>query len=150
MSSRFGGSVFYDYHRLFSARAAMFMQQHNILLDWSHRDTKLFCSLFAGHRALTCNTCNSPAHSSNFCPLLAQARPLQGPYNSSATNTLVPILPVTMSDKSKDKKGRPRVHYMQREICNDFNEGNCKRNECRFLHVCSKCKQSSHGVTKCN
>ena len=45
MSSCFGIG-FYDYHRAFSAKAASFLLYHQVKVDWSHRDTKLFTTIF--------------------------------------------------------------------------------------------------------
>ena len=34
-------------------------------------------------------------------------------------------------------------------FCFDFNKHSCARKNCRYLHKCSKCKQSGHGAFKC-
>ena len=68
MSQRFGGVAFYEYHRAFSAKSAALLLNHNVKLDWSKRDTTLFCSIFSGLRANACTICASVAHSSEFCP----------------------------------------------------------------------------------
>jgi hypothetical protein len=33
--------------------------------------------------------------------------------------------------------------------CNDWNRGNCRRTECRFLHECSSCSSSDHPAAEC-
>jgi hypothetical protein len=68
MSQHFGGVAFYEYHRAFSAKSAALLLNYNIKLDWSRRDTTLFCSIFSGLRANACTICTSVAHSSEFCP----------------------------------------------------------------------------------
>lgn len=35
MSTRYGGSAFYEYHKQFSARSAVHLKYHNIPVDWS-------------------------------------------------------------------------------------------------------------------
>ena len=34
IASRIEGTVFYEYHKAFSAQAAALIQQHNMKLDW--------------------------------------------------------------------------------------------------------------------
>ncbi len=67
MSSRFGGTGFYDYHRAFSAKAASYLLNHRIKVDWSQRDTKLFTTIFSGQRPAGCRYCSSFMHTSDFC-----------------------------------------------------------------------------------
>ena len=60
MSSQFTGFTFYEYHKQFSARAAAWWAR-GVRVDWSKRDMKLYCSLFAGQRANACAICTSLA-----------------------------------------------------------------------------------------
>ena len=70
MSTRYGGTTFYEYHKQFPSNAAALLQQRNIRVDRSKRDNKLFCSLFAGHKVLACSICQQ-FHAEQFCPLQA-------------------------------------------------------------------------------
>ena len=47
MASRYGGHGFYEYHKLFSARAAAHLKYHNVPVDWSVQNNTLFCNIFA-------------------------------------------------------------------------------------------------------
>ena len=58
----------YDCHKTFSARSAAMLACHIIKIDWSTRDTTLFCSIFAGHKANACSLCNSLSHTTVFSP----------------------------------------------------------------------------------
>ena len=69
MATDFGAGTFYEYHKMFSARAATLLLNHNVKLDWSVRDNDMYCKLFAGRRAIACGICSSMAHSTDFCPL---------------------------------------------------------------------------------
>lgn len=61
-------SVTYDYHRSFSAKAAVIFGQHQVVTVWSRVDTELFCSHFAGLRSPVCATCQSSSHTAYWCP----------------------------------------------------------------------------------
>ena len=72
MATRYGGTTFYEYHKAFSARAAAMLEQRNIKIDWSVRDNKLFCSLFAGSRIVACEICSSISHPTELCAQLVR------------------------------------------------------------------------------
>ena len=138
IASKIEGTSFYEYHRAFSARSAVLIQQQNVKVDWGVRDNGLFCSLFVGQKANVCSLCGSGAHLSNFCPLLA---------NQKLSNQQFPrgIGP----DRQSDIQGRPRVSIGHQEICNNFNsERGCSRPYCKFLHSCLFCK-GSHARMAC-
>lgn len=138
MAHKFGGNTFYDYHRAFSARAAAMLQSYNVKIDWSTKDTNLFCMTFAGHTTVSCNRCASKSHTSNMCPLIGDTPLANGRFTSKANS------------RFQDEKGRPRVRHDGREICNNFNgEAGCFRSGCNFLHACSLCKKQSHSALGC-
>lgn len=57
MSWWFGGYVFYEYHKAFSARASAILLNQNIKIDWLIRDSNLFCSSLQVTRpVLLCNS----------------------------------------------------------------------------------------------
>ena len=75
MATDFGGSLFYEYHKLFSAKAATVLHNNGIKLDWSIRDTDLYCRLCAGRRVNACTLCSSVvAHSTGMCPLASSLK----------------------------------------------------------------------------
>ena len=78
MSSQFGGSSFYEYHKAFAARAATLLLCYNQKVDWGKRDQALFCTIFAGHKANSCSICNSLGHATSFCPQTARDTSKQG------------------------------------------------------------------------
>ena len=51
MGIRYTGSGFYEYHRQFSAKAAAYLEQHNIKIDWSIRDNVLYTNVFTGQQS---------------------------------------------------------------------------------------------------
>ena len=130
IASKIEGTSFYEYHRSFSARAAVLIQQQNVKVDWGVRDNGLFCSLFVGQKANVCSLCGSVAHLSNFCPLLA---------NQKLSNQQFPR--GNGPDRQSYIQGRPRVSIGHQEICYNFNsERGCSRPYCKFLHSCLFCK----------
>lgn len=137
MSSRYGGGLFYDYHKAFSAKAATFLLNHNIKVDWSKRDTKLFTTIFSGQKIEPCKACGTVGHHQGFCPL---------DDNVEARKAKPTPTPMSMQNRAlftHDKQGRQRVRWGQGEICNHFNDPRgCHRQRCSFLHLCLKCKQA--------
>ena len=155
MSTRFGGTLFYEYHKSYSARAAALLQTYNVKVDWSLRDTRLYTSIFAGCRANACAVCHGMTHTTDFCPLTAYSNNSnqnnQKGFNSfkNGGNNQTKTQP-TYSNSTVDKQGRPRVRFQGKEICNNFNgEAGCARVECGFRHACLICKSPAHQAYKC-
>ena len=159
MAHDFGGFTFYEYHRMFSARAASLLQSYSTKLDWSYRDNDLFTKLFAGRRALACSICGSLAHDTGFCPLTQDANSqaysnpnhkqvrgntpgASGRYQSGARS---------QGSGDRDQHGRTRKYANGSELCNNFNEEGkgCTRNPCTYSHSCSMCYSSGHGKPSC-
>ena len=67
MATRYGGSGFYEYHHLFSLKAAANLRYNNIPVDWSVRDA-LFCNIFENLKPAACYNCASTSHTAAFCP----------------------------------------------------------------------------------
>lgn len=133
----FYGSKFYEYHKIFSAKAAAILREKKRKVDWSKRDRDILALISAGAQVTTCKLCNSVDHTTPFCHLqLRQTDPTQ---TESKTRN-----PFT------DRYGRPRFYHEGKEICNNFNGfKGCPRPNCTFAHVCSKCKAASHSQNEC-
>ena len=132
MASKYGGSAFYTYHKLFSAKAAAHLRYQNIPVDWSIRNNTLFCDIFADQRPNSCSICQDVTHSSGFCPKLLTQGSERRP------------------ERNSDVYGRPKVYHLGKEVCNNFNgEKGCSRPRCNNLHVCLTCKQE-HPRYKCS
>ncbi len=135
IAMKFGGSVFYDYHRAFSARAAAMYTQHKIRINWGIRDNYIFSNVTAGRKVITCNYCNSLDHFSPQCPsnLFKKDQDMHQSHR----------------DRHSDKRGRPRLYHQGKEICNNFNsETGCKHEKCTHMHVCLSCKKE-HPKIQC-
>jgi hypothetical protein len=155
MASTFGGSAFYEYHKLFSARASALLETYNVKVDWSRRDTHLYTTVFAGRRANSCSVCMSIEHNTDFCPLTAYSSEEQhrkgGTSTLSVGNFQNSPRRNTINQAGLDARGRSRVTYQGKEICNNFNgELGCIRHNCKFLHACLICKASSHSSLRCS
>ncbi len=72
LAMTYGGTLFYEYHKSFSAKAAMYIQRFNQRLDWSVVDLALISRNFTSHRALSCSLCGSLAHTPSLCPRTAK------------------------------------------------------------------------------
>ncbi|KAL1277105.1 hypothetical protein QQF64_023778 [Cirrhinus molitorella] len=67
-NKRYGGTLFYEDHKSFSAKSASFISLHNFRLNWAVPDTELLVRHFGGHKILACAVCSSYGHSASFCP----------------------------------------------------------------------------------
>ena len=135
---RYGGSLFYEYHKAFSAKAANYLARFSTRLDWSCVDTELLVMFAGGHRALTCRLCNQVDHSAEVCPRSV----LPGGGESVSESEPRPLLPCPPAAEGPclDSHGREVVVFNDTPICNNFNENVCTFTSCRFSHVCSFCK----------
>ncbi|XP_069051374.1 uncharacterized protein [Lepisosteus oculatus] len=68
LSVRFEGSLFYDYHKQFSAKAAACLLQWNQRTYWGALDIELYCCTFAGIRLLRRSSRSAPAGLSMLAP----------------------------------------------------------------------------------
>ena len=141
------GSKFFEYHKLFSARSAEALRELNIKVDWSVRDNTLLNLIMAGTKTNSCSHCQSISHTSSFCPSQAQL-PQPQTMNSGRFWNRDSLSRVSTDG---DRYGRTRVSIDGREICNNFNAGNCFRRNCPNVHCCSKCRSATavHPAQSC-
>ena len=135
MGTRYPGSGFYEYHRQFSAKAAAYLEQHNIKIDWSIRDNILYTNIFTGQQASSCRLCHSLSHDTSFCEQTLHER-----YSRFDNKQI---------DKTSDMRGRAKQFFNGQEICNNYNGSKgCIRDRCNYSHVCLSC-HNSHPQRKC-
>ena len=143
MATKFPSSAFYEYHKAFSARAAALLLNNNVKVDWSVKDTSLFCSVFAGHRATACSICNSLLHQDRFFPQV-QNNTTSFNRNDRTYNS--------MNRESFTSYGnQQRVYHLGKEVCNNFNqrEVGCIWPGCTRVHVCARYKSKDHSALAC-
>ena len=109
----YGGTLFYEYHKSFSAKAAMFIQRFNQRLDWSTVDLALISRHFTGHQVLSCSICGSLAHSTALC--------------SQASTRL--------AYSGSSSRPAPQVNAQKTPVCFNCNEKLCKMCNCKYLHT---------------
>jgi hypothetical protein len=126
-NQRYGGTLFYEYHKSFSAKSASFILLFNSRLDWSVTDTELLVRHFGGAKTLICNICSAHGHSASFCP---KAFASQEPRAVHGADNVRPY--VSKKRYTSDRKGS--------NICNNFNESVCSFPQCKYDHICSFCK----------
>lgn len=139
--SNFYHTKFYDYHKMFSAKAAAILREKHIKVDWSKRDRDLLALVSAGVEVKACQSCNMVDHTTQFCPL----KSFHERSNSGQVSDK------TQNNKEKvDRQGRHRNFFEGHEICNNFNGSQgCFRNQCPLLHICARCKNQGHGAILC-
>ncbi|CAG2242115.1 unnamed protein product [Mytilus edulis] len=74
---------FYEYHKMFSAKCAVMLIQHNIKIDWSKGDSDLRNMVCAGSKINKCRKCHSTTHSTVMCSVQQQNFQPQRNSNSS-------------------------------------------------------------------
>jgi hypothetical protein len=142
LSSRFGHPYFYDYHRLFSQKAETLLQTRNILVDLSKRDHDIYFNVFSGLRPMVCELCRSPDHATSFCKKILDRNDLiekmlsnnLGRASDSAPSSILYSRRVLGSDDSKNDT---------RSTCKFYNGagfGKCIQPDCRFAHLCTRCR----------
>ena len=122
LSMSYGGTLFYEYHKSFSAKAALFIQKFNQRVDWSLVDLALISRHFTGHRSISCSICGSFSHQTNLC--------------SRASRSETKPEPQPQSHKVNN------YNWPNPSMCFRFNEEVCRYPNCKFLHACSFCGDS--------
>ena len=141
MANQFGGTRFYDYHKAFSAKAAALLHQRHVRVDWSIRDSGLFCTMFAGMKINVCGLCSSVNHGSDFCPLLVNPNFKKTNQGNAGNNRYQS----GGYSNAAQKKGHS---FQGMQLCINYNERSCSRQVCKFLHLCYECF-GPHPKSKC-
>ena len=146
MATDYGGTMFYQYHKQFSARAAALLLNHSVKVDWSIKDNDLYCKVFAGRRANSCDLCSSIAHSTEFCPLN-----LHQPKNQFLKRPITERSRSMTTTAYQSKRVKYDLMPSGQEICNNFNTKGCSRgSNCLYAHACMLCKSEMHSRAECN
>ena len=142
MGTSYGGKGFYEYHKQFSSKAAAYLKYYNTKVDWSLRNNRLFCNIFASHKPITCNLCHSTDHTAGFCPELLLEKN-QRSHKDNSQNAF-------SQNQTIDMYGRLKRFFQGKEICNNFNgERGCVRPACNRAHVCFTCNKE-HSQLSCS
>lgn len=136
LKSHFANDVFYTYHKVYSAKAAAYLQQFNIKVDWGIKDRDLVLNVAAGSKTLVCDLCKQMGHTSKFCSLSSEKS-----FGTFGTNTFGSKPGFKANSPLTDARGRQRITYNGKELCNNFNEqSGCTRPTCKMSHSCWNCK----------
>ncbi|XP_010774836.1 uncharacterized protein [Notothenia coriiceps] len=91
---KYGKSVYYQYHKSFSSKAALHLAHCNIRLDWSVLDTELLVMATGGQQVVSCISCGAQGHTSPLCPSVPLSGSSVFPTQYSGNNK--PNLPAGM------------------------------------------------------
>jgi len=139
MAAQYGGTLFYEYHKMFAAKAAAWMAK-GVLVDWGLVDTRIYTTVTSGYRSSSCGLCHSLCHLTDFCP--------QMKFQTSISIRPSPSHPYVRPDQLSGGQ----YQGSGRGICNNFNNSDiqCFRGKsCRFRHACLLCKSPGHGQFHC-
>ena len=131
LAMRYGGTLFYEYHKGFSAKAALYIQKFNRRLDWSVLNLDLVSRVFTGHMPRSCSVCGSLGHTVNMCPSTAFAPPVEAEGSAYSAST--------SGGQAGRRKVLPSSAGASTSLCITYNENVCRFANCRFLHACSFC-----------
>ncbi|KAL1252705.1 hypothetical protein QQF64_017398 [Cirrhinus molitorella] len=92
LNQRYGGTLFYEYHKSFSAKAASFISLYNSRLDWSVTDSELLIRHFGGQKAPVCLICSSHGHSASLCPKVHASRASPALHGVDPSNLALDLL----------------------------------------------------------
>ena len=112
--------------------------------DWAKIDPGVYATSFTNQGVASdgwCGTCKTMEHSKDSCPL----RPNSATQAQFGKRRAMAAIPTPK---------RQRVAGSVPHLCRDWNKlepyMSCSYGEsCRFLHVCSKCRQPDHAASKC-
>ncbi|XDV33697.1 hypothetical protein PO909_004007, partial [Leuciscus waleckii] len=131
LSLSFGGSHFYTYHKLFSAKCTACVTHWNQCPYWGALDLELYNRVFLGVQSLSCAICRSIIHSTSECPQTSPDLPTHpAPFQEKSTSHV---------PQSRNDRNQIFTSVSGRQVCNSFNSSGCNRQRCRFLHVCNFC-----------
>ncbi|KAK9519964.1 hypothetical protein VZT92_022654 [Zoarces viviparus] len=65
---KYARNIFYQYHKAFSSKAALYISQYNSRLDWSVLDTELLVMVAGGTQTVSCGSCWNSGHIAPLCP----------------------------------------------------------------------------------
>lgn len=136
------GPRFYTYHKMFTAKAAAAITEHNIVINWAKVDERLLNQIMHGTPSKACDLCNEFDHQTRFCERQKyQSVAMQDSPNAPRKSE--------MSERNRDKHGRTIARIGGKQICNNFNYSSCSRRDCPFIHACSKCNATDHSMNLC-
>ena len=140
MAAQYGGSLFYEYHKMFAAKAAAWMAK-GVLVDWGLVDTRIYTTVTSGYRSRSCGLCHSLCHLTDFCPqlkLLTSSSIRRSTYH-----------PYVCPDHHPGGQNQDRG----RDICKNVNSSDtrCLRGiSCHFRHACLVCQRPGPGCSECD
>ena len=119
-------------------------------MNWSVMNTSLFNICFG----MICQVCLSESHTTERCP--RRVVPLGNTLTYSAAIQSDSWLPHgAVWPHPSHSSAYHGVSHQQApiEICRLFNARNgnrCRFPQCRFAHICSRCKLGGHGASQCS
>ncbi|XP_029927907.1 uncharacterized protein LOC115373572 [Myripristis murdjan] len=111
LNLRYGKNIFYQYHKGFSSKAALYIAQANIRLNWSVLDTELLVMLVGGAQAVACKNCGNTGHSESLCPLVPFF-PQERSAFPAANNE-----PSSLQKEKTDSRGRKQLQGRAPPLC---------------------------------
>ena len=116
-------------------------------LNWSVINTSLFNLCFGGRarRRAICQLCLSKHHTAERCPRQVVALGNTLTYTAAIHSEGIPP-----HSQSAPLIARPNQSPF--EICRLYNARNgsrCRFPQCKYAHICSRCRGSGHGAAQC-
>ena len=131
--ARIYGGKFYEYHKIFSQKCAVALEQGK-KVNWAEKDKNLLQMIIGGTQCNSCHICKEVSHTTQFCPQNVKQFAAQSKYyNPFGT---------ARADNSSVSQNKL--------ICHFFNNQGCKKEKCFYSHICKNCGSISHGLKQCS
>ena len=149
-SREFEGPAWVLYDRAFRRQAEATRD-----LSWSKINPSLFNLCFTGRarRRLLCHTCLGEGHTADTCAEATWQWPVGVvPPPTRPPLALTPLQPAGQRRNPRQFSLDQSHRSSQVEICRLFNHkqgSRCSFKPCRYVHICSTCRESGHGAGSC-
>ena len=140
-SRNYEGLAWVNYDTLYRRRAAA-----TNCRSWSQINPSLFplCFTGKGQNSQQCDLCGDTSHRAEDCTIVAESEP----DLASRLRTLESrLLTMNQGPGTFQKRANP-ARRRSEEVCNRYNEQQCRFYYCRYRHVCSACG-GNHPVVLC-
>ena len=100
--ARVYGGKFYEYHKIFSQKCAVALEQGK-KVNWAEKDKDLLQMIIGGTQCNSCQICKEVSHTTQFCPQNIKPFAALSKYHSSLVSA--------RADNSNASQTKPVCHF---------------------------------------
>ena len=144
MASSYTGKAYWQYHTLFSSKAAG-LWARGYKVNFSIVDPTLLHASIAYEKANVCANCQQPLHATAACPFDVQKGSNPG-FSKGGKEGNSKFFPTSQPSQANPVA---RTYHKGVEVCDNFNHQECKLRKCNYEHVCKFCQSDEHPIKDC-